>query len=43
MTERRLVGGSLDSLGRFTRPDLPVSLNPNTLPILRYPPLLRDT
>jgi len=42
MTERRPDGGSLQSLGRFTRPDVPVSFTPNALAVLRKRYLLKD-
>jgi hypothetical protein len=38
MMERRLDGGSLQSSGRFTRPQLSVSFGPNALPPLQDEP-----
>lgn len=42
MTERKVDGGSLQALGRFIRPDLPVSFGPNALAVLRKRYLLKD-
>lgn len=40
--ERPVDGGGIRAIGRFTRPDLPVSLTPNALAILRKRYLLKD-
>jgi len=40
--ERPLDGGGLRALGRFTRPDVPVSLSPNALAVLQKRYLLKD-
>ena len=40
--ERSLDGGGIHALGRFTRPEVPVSLHPNALAVLEKRYLLKD-
>jgi ribonucleoside-diphosphate reductase alpha chain len=40
--ERPADGGGIRALGRFTRPDVPVSLSPNALAVLQKRYLLKD-
>ena len=40
--ERSLDGGGIHVLGRFIRPDVPVSLGPNALAVLEKRYLLKD-
>lgn len=42
MMERPVDGGGIRALGRFSRPDLPVSLSPNALAVLQKRYLLKD-
>jgi ribonucleoside-diphosphate reductase alpha chain len=40
--ERQVDGGGINALGRFIRPDVPVSLSPNALAVLQKRYLLQD-
>jgi ribonucleoside-diphosphate reductase alpha chain len=40
--ERQVDGGGINALGRYIRPDVPVSLSPNALAVLRKRYLLQD-
>ncbi|HEV3029301.1 MAG TPA: adenosylcobalamin-dependent ribonucleoside-diphosphate reductase, partial [Planctomycetota bacterium] len=42
MTERPEDGGGISALGRYTRPDVPVSLSPNAIAVLQKRYLLKD-